>query len=66
MHTGEKPYSCSVESCDRRFSYKVDLKRHKYSTHGIYTNKYPCEICAEIFPENMLLKKHMKKHEIQV
>lgn len=66
MHTGEKPYSCSVENCDRRFAYKIDLKRHKFSAHGIYTNKYPCEICSEIFPENMLLKKHMKKHEMQV
>lgn len=62
MHTKEKPYCCTIENCDRRFSYKIDLKRHKFSAHGIYTNEYHCEICAEKFPENMLLKKHMKNH----
>lgn len=62
-HTGEKPFVCLVEGCDRRFAYRIDLKRHKFSAHGIYTKKFPCELCSEIFPENMLLKKHMRKHE---
>lgn len=66
MHTGEKPFTCSAEGCDRRFSYRIDLKRHRFRAHGIYTKKFPCHICAEIFPENMLLKKHLIKHENQL
>lgn len=64
-HTGEKPYECPVDGCVRRFAYWIDVKRHKFNAHGIYTKKFPCQICTAIFPENMLLKKHMKKHEIQ-
>lgn len=63
MHTGEKPFECPVDGCDRRYSYSIDLKRHKFSAHGIYTKKYPCKICSDVFPENMFLKRHMKKHE---
>lgn len=66
VHTGEKPYPCVVEGCGRRFAYPIDLKRHKFNAHRIYTKKFPCTICAEIFPENMLLKKHMLKHGTQM
>lgn len=63
-HTGEKPYKCPVDECDRCFSYAVDLRRHKFNAHKIYSAKHPCQICSEIFPEGFLLKKHMKKHNI--
>ena len=62
-HTGEKPFACSVEECDRQFAYAIDFKRHKYKAHGIFTNKHPCLICWQVFPESMLLKKHLKSHE---
>lgn len=64
-HSGEKPFKCIEQGCHREFAYAVDFRRHKYKSHGIFTNKFPCQICSEIFPENMLLKKHMKKHNIQ-
>ncbi|XP_055298378.1 zinc finger protein 510-like [Sitodiplosis mosellana] len=63
-HTGERPYKCSMEGCYRQFAYAIDFKRHKFKAHGIYANKFPCPICSKIFPENMLLKKHLKSHEI--
>lgn len=62
IHTGEKPYKCSVEECDRSFLYLIDLKRHKYTVHRIYTKQFPCQVCAKVFSENMLLRKHMKSH----
>lgn len=65
-HTGEKPFKCLEVGCDRQFAYAVDFKRHKFNLHGIFTKKFPCQICAEVFPENMILKKHMKKHRIQL
>lgn len=65
-HTGEKPYCCSVDGCDTRFAYAIDFKRHRFRAHGIFTNKYNCSICTEVFPENRLLKKHMKAHHKQI
>lgn len=62
IHTGEKPYKCMIDDCDRAFAYIIDLKRHKYTVHGIYTKQFTCQICSKIFSENMLLRKHMKSH----
>lgn len=67
-HTGIKPFKCPAEGCDREFGYNTDFRRHKFTAHGIiaaHTTKFPCQICSAIFPENMLLKQHMKKHKIQ-
>ncbi|XP_055303395.1 zinc finger protein 600-like [Sitodiplosis mosellana] len=63
-HTGEKPFKCTVDGCDQRFAYGIDFKRHKFKCHGIFTKKIPCTICNEIFPENLLLKKHMQRHHV--
>ncbi|XP_055296408.1 zinc finger protein 595-like [Sitodiplosis mosellana] len=63
-HTGEKPFKCTVDGCDQRFSYAVDFRRHKFKIHGIFAKKIPCTICDAIFPENTLLKAHMKKHNV--
>lgn len=65
-HTREKPYQCDVERCSNRFAYTVDLKRHKFKAHGIYTKQHKCSICTEIFPENRILKKHMATHHKQI
>lgn len=65
IHTGNKPYYCSIDGCNRRFAYRIDLKRHKFSAHGISTQNHPCQICLQNFPEPVLLKRHMKKHKIQ-
>lgn len=61
-HSGEKPLKCLVEGCGRKFNYVIDLRRHKYRSHGIFVKKYPCPICNEMFPENSFLKSHMLKH----
>lgn len=62
VHTGEKPCKCHIEGCRRAYMYKIDLKRHLYGAHGIYTKKFECTICGKILPENKLLKAHMKTH----
>lgn len=61
IHSGEKRCKCPIEGCDRAYIYEIDLKRHKFSAHGIYTKKHPCLICQKVFPENKLLKKHLQK-----
>lgn len=62
VHTGEKPFKCNIESCDRAYMFGIDLKRHKYSVHGIFTKKHTCQICNKVYPENKLLKKHLESH----
>lgn len=62
VHTGEKPYKCTMEGCERAYAYIIDLKRHRYSVHGIYSKQHVCQICGKIYPENKLLKKHLESH----
>lgn len=62
IHTGEKPNKCTIAGCDRAYMYSIDLKRHLFGAHGIYTKKHECKVCAKIFPENKLLVAHMKVH----
>lgn len=61
-HSGVKPHICTVKGCDRAYVYGVDLKRHLWGQHRIYTKKFECQICQKIFPENKLLTKHLKSH----
>lgn len=63
LHTGEKPYHCTIDGCNRRSTYWVDFSRHKYRQHAIFTKKFICHICTEVFPEGTRLKAHMKVHE---
>lgn len=59
-HTGEKPFHCTIGSCDKRFTFAADFRKHKYVVHNVFTKKFPCEICAEVFPQNAMLKKHIQ------
>lgn len=62
VHTGHKPYKCDASGCGRTFAHGVDMKRHRYREHGIFTKKYECSICSKVFPENKYLRKHMRSH----
>lgn len=62
VHTGEKPYVCKIEQCGRAYMFGIDLKRHHFSVHGIYTKKHVCPICSKVYSENKLLKKHLESH----
>jgi uncharacterized Zn-finger protein len=41
IHTGEKPYKCDYEGCDRRYSRPDKLRHHKNITHNKETLKKP-------------------------
>lgn len=59
VHTGEKPYGCQINDCTRAYMFKIDLKRHQRSVHGIIDRTFPCQICSKIFYENKYLTKHL-------
>lgn len=66
VHRGIKPFKCNQSDCNKAYAYDVDLKRHLFSAHSIWsTKKHPCLICSRIFPEAKLLRKHMDSHGVQ-
>lgn len=60
VHTREKPFKCTIDRCERAYAHEIDLKRHKFGAHGIYTKRHICSFCEKVYPENKLLKRHMQ------
>lgn len=58
IHTNKKPYVCDIDGCGQAYRESIDLKRHKFSVHKIYTKKHICSICSQVFSERKLLTKH--------
>ncbi|PNF25653.1 hypothetical protein B7P43_G00634 [Cryptotermes secundus] len=57
MHSGIKPYPCTV--CGRRFSQLNALHQHKTSHQ---TNKdVACSICRKMFKSHMVMRKHVRQ-----
>ncbi|XP_030630792.1 early growth response protein 4 [Chanos chanos] len=56
----EKPFTCPVESCERRFSRSDELNRHV----RIHTGHKPfqCRVCMRCFSRSDHLTTHMRTH----
>merc|ERR1719422_319519 len=62
VHTGEKPFECEIEGCDRRFANSSDRKKHM---HVHTTDKpYYCRVrgCDKSYTHPSSLRKHLKIH----
>ena len=57
---GEKPYSCPVKDCDRRFSRSDELSRHRRAHTG--EKRFACGFCGHRFVRSDHLDKHVKRH----
>ena len=60
IHTGEKPFQCTFDGCERRFARNEELTRHKRIHTGVRPHK--CEICNKAFGRKDHLSKHQKTH----
>jgi hypothetical protein len=59
-HTGERPYACDFESCEKKFKTYSQLKYHK----SIHYDKrqYKCEECHLGFNRKSTLNIHILTH----
>ena len=63
--SGEKPFKCDFDGCDRRFANSSDRKKHSH----VHTSDKPynCKVrgCDKSYTHPSSLRKHMKvsKHK---
>ena len=62
LFSGEKPFKCEYEGCDRRFANSSDRKKHSH----VHTSDKPynCKVrgCEKSYTHPSSLRKHMKIH----
>ncbi len=59
--SGERPYSCSVEGCNKKFARSDELSRHRRMHTG--EKKFACSICGRRFVRSDHLMKHERRHD---
>ncbi|XP_018579459.1 transcription factor IIIA [Anoplophora glabripennis] len=62
-HTGERPFFCDVENCERAYTNIAHLKRHKSFVHD-KSSEVMCTVsgCGLVFNNKYSLKKHTNQH----
>ena len=59
--SGERPYTCPVLGCERRFARSDELSRHRRAHTG--DKKFRCSVCGHRFIRSDHLVKHEMRHE---
>ncbi|KAK4512200.1 uncharacterized protein ATC70_013443 [Mucor velutinosus] len=62
-HTGERPFECHVEGCDKRFSRPDSLSTHVKTHSSIRPFACLFENCSKAYFHSRSLRKHTKSHE---
>ncbi|EAT44162.1 AAEL004444-PA [Aedes aegypti] len=60
-HSGERPFACDREGCDKRFSQKSTLNIHK-RVHDPNHRPFTCEHCPATFCRKPYLDIHIRSH----
>ncbi|XP_067343860.1 zinc finger protein 250-like isoform X1 [Channa argus] len=61
MHTGERPFKCTVAECDKFFRSTSEVKRHVLYHHST-DRPYKCGVCEKAFVKMCYLTAHAKTH----
>ncbi|XP_029311740.1 zinc finger protein 23-like [Cottoperca gobio] len=61
IHTGERPFKCTVPECDKCFRSTPEVKRHVLINHTS-ERPYKCDICGKSFIKMCFLNAHAKTH----
>lgn len=62
-HTGERPFECHIEECDKKFSRPDSLNTHIKTHSSIRPYACPVENCGKAYFHSRSLRKHAKSHE---
>ncbi|KAM4525484.1 uncharacterized protein PAE49_001401 [Odontesthes bonariensis] len=61
IHTGEKPFKCTVPDCDKFYRSTSEVKRHVLVHHST-DRPFKCDICGKGFVRKSCLNMHAKTH----
>lgn len=61
IHTGERPFKCTVADCDRYFRSTSEVKKHVLMRHTT-ERPYKCDVCGKGFIKMCYLNAHAKIH----
>lgn len=61
-HTGERPFECTVNGCDKRFSRLDSLNTHVKTHSNIRPHACPVQNCNKAYFHSRSLRKHAKTH----
>ncbi|XP_033987933.1 zinc finger protein 567-like [Trematomus bernacchii] len=61
IHTGERPFKCTVPECDKYFRSTPEVKKHVL-IHHTTERPYKCDICGKGFIRRCFLNAHAKTH----
>ncbi|KAI8960362.1 hypothetical protein F5Y11DRAFT_330334 [Daldinia sp. FL1419] len=64
MSSLPKSWECSFPGCDKRFTRKEHLNRHKLSHNP--EHQYKCSICGRRYARSDVFKRHIKQHNTDV
>ncbi|KAL4234066.1 PR domain zinc finger protein 13 [Mactra antiquata] len=59
-HTGERPYLCTYEGCNKSFADKSNLRSHTL-IHNPTKKEHKCNKCGRSFAQKRYLHKHMQE-----
>ena len=59
-HCKQKVYECFHGTCNKKYKYPQDLRRHVQSH---FTASHECDFCDKCFKEKRLLKHHLAVHQ---
>ncbi|KAI8090223.1 uncharacterized protein B0P05DRAFT_594561 [Gilbertella persicaria] len=62
-HTGERPFVCHVEGCDKKFSRPDSLNTHIKTHSNVRPFICPFDKCTKAYFHSRSLRKHAKSHE---
>ncbi|XP_042253507.1 zinc finger protein 37-like [Thunnus maccoyii] len=61
IHTGERPFKCTVPACEKYFRSTSEVKKHVL-IHHTTERPYKCDVCGKGFIKMGLLNTHSKIH----
>ncbi|XP_039991910.1 zinc finger protein 841-like [Xiphias gladius] len=61
IHTGERPFKCTVPECDKYFRSTSEVKKHVLIQHTT-ERPYKCDVCGKGFIKMCFLNAHAKIH----